>query len=57
MVNDRDHVIAEDFKTLAPYVLKHRLRFLSSSGGNDNTLEQILLPHVENLVRKQSVIQ
>ncbi len=46
----RDYVTEDDLKLLAPYVLKHRLRFHPGAGNPEDAFEELIRPHVERLV-------
>ena len=46
----RDYVTADDLKLLAPFVLQHRLRFHPGAGDPDIAFDDLLKPHLEQLV-------
>ncbi len=48
----RDYVTEDDLKTLAPYVLQHRLRFHPGAGDPNDAFAELLRPHIEKLVTK-----
>jgi len=52
VVNGRDYATEDDLKTIAPYVLLHRLKFHGGAGDPQEALEQIMAPHLEDLIRK-----
>lgn len=51
LVNGRDHATEDDFITIAPYVLLHRLQF---QGGRDElaSLRELIEPTVERLIER-----
>lgn len=51
LLNGRDFCTEDDLKYMAPYVLLHRLRFHAGAGESRNALEQLMAPHIEQLVR------
>ena len=50
LVNGKDYVDEDDLKTLAPYVLLHRLRFHGAAGSPEEALNEIMAPHLEKLI-------
>jgi MoxR-like ATPase len=46
----RDYVTEDDLKLLCPYVLQHRLRFHPGAGEPDEAFQEIIRPHIEQLV-------
>ncbi|MCC6934062.1 MAG: AAA family ATPase [Deltaproteobacteria bacterium] len=56
LVNERDYVTADDFKYLAPFVFKHRMRYHSTLNNSEDSFMQLLLNQAEILIRKQSAI-
>lgn len=52
LVNGRDYATEDDLKTMAPYVLLHRLRIHAGAGNPKEALEHLMLPHLERLVAK-----
>lgn len=52
LTEGRDYVTADDVKTLAPFVLKHRLKFHPGAGDSEQAFEELIRPHIENLIRK-----
>lgn len=52
LINGRDFGNEDDLKTIAPYVLLHRLRFHSGSGEPHQALRELMSPHLERLVAR-----
>ena len=52
LINSRDYATEDDLKQIAPYVLLHRLKFHGAAGDPKIALQQLMAPHIENLVRK-----
>lgn len=52
LTEGRDYVTADDLKTIAPFVLKHRLRFHPGAGDSEQAFEDLIRPHIESLIRK-----
>ena len=52
LTEGRDYVTADDLKTLAPFVLKHRLKFHPGAGDSEQAFEDLIRPHIESLIRK-----
>ncbi|MEZ4754947.1 MAG: MoxR family ATPase [Bdellovibrionota bacterium] len=50
LVNHKDYVDEDDLKTLAPYVLSHRLRFHGAAGSPEEALLELMTPHLEKLI-------
>jgi MoxR-like ATPase len=50
LIQGRDYATEDDLKFLAPYVLKHRLRFHPGAGDPDEAFQELIRPHVEKLV-------
>lgn len=48
----RDYVTEDDLKYLAPFVIKHRLKFHPGAGDPDAAFQEMLRPHIEKLVRR-----
>lgn len=46
----RDYVTEDDVKHLAPYVLRHRLRFHPGAGDPEEAFAELVRPHIEKLV-------
>lgn len=51
VVNGREHVIEDDVKYLAPFVLLHRLKFSAGTGKPEQLFSEIVMPHIEELIR------
>lgn len=51
IVNGRDHATEDDLKYMAHWVLLHRLRFHSGAGEAKKALENLMAPHIENLIQ------
>lgn len=52
LTHGRDHATEDDLRTMAPYVLLHRLRFHAGAGEAKKALETIMQPAMERLVRR-----
>lgn len=52
LINDRDFVTDDDLKFIAPYVLKHRLRFNPGVSNTAEAFQDFLKPFVERLVSR-----
>lgn len=52
LINGRDYASEEDLKTMAPYVLLHRLKFHAGAGNAKHALEQMMAPAFESLIAK-----
>jgi len=52
LIDGRDYVTEDDLKTVAPYVLMHRLRFHPGAGEPKEAFAEILAPHLEALITK-----
>lgn len=52
LVEGRDFVTPDDVKTLAPFVLKHRLKFNPGISNTDEVFAEMIKPHIESLIRK-----
>jgi MoxR-like ATPase len=52
LLNGRDHATEDDLRTIAPYVLLHRLRFHAGAGEARNALEAVMMPAMEKLIRR-----
>ena len=52
LVHGRDFATEDDLKMIAPYVLLHRLRFHGGAGNPREALNELMAPHIEQLVRK-----
>jgi MoxR-like ATPase len=50
LLQGRDYATEDDLKTVAPYVLQHRLRFHPGAGEAHGAFQEFLRPHVERLV-------
>lgn len=50
ITQQRDYVTADDLKLLARFVLEHRLRFHPGAGDPDAAFDDLLKPHLEQLV-------
>lgn len=46
----RDYATEDDLKLLAPFVLQHRLRFHPGAGKPEEAFQELIRPHVEELV-------
>lgn len=51
IVQGRDYATEDDLKTLAPYVLLHRLKFHGGAGDPKQALLDLMAPHMEKLIR------
>ncbi len=51
LVNGRDHCTEDDLKTILPFVLLHRLKFLSATGDPLQALHEVVNPIMDRLVR------
>lgn len=51
----RDYASEDDLKLLAPFVLRHRLKFHPGAGDPKEAFEEFLAPHIESLVREAIV--
>jgi len=49
----RDYTTEDDLKYMAPFVLKHRLKFQPGSGDSDEAFEEIITPSLERLIRQK----
>lgn len=52
LLSGRDHANEDDLKQVAPFVLLHRLRFHAGAGNPNEALSQLMLPHIEELVKQ-----
>ena len=52
LVHGRDFATEDDLKMIAPFVLLHRLRFHGGAGNPREALNELMAPHIEQLVRK-----
>lgn len=52
LLHGRDFATEDDLKFMAPYVLLHRLRFHGGAGEPREALNELMSPHIEQLVRK-----
>ncbi|NMC63418.1 MAG: MoxR family ATPase [SAR324 cluster bacterium] len=52
LLQGRDYANEDDLKTLAPFVLMHRLRFHGGNGDPISFLREIMAPSLEKLIRK-----
>jgi MoxR-like ATPase len=52
LVQGRDHASEDDLRSMAPYVLLHRLKFHAGAGESRKALETIMEPALERLVRR-----
>lgn len=48
----RDYVSEDDLKFLAPFVLRHRLKFHPGAGDPEEAFQEFIGPHIEDLVRE-----
>lgn len=48
----RDYATEDDLKFLAPFVLQHRLRFHPGAGDSREAFNELIRPHMENLITK-----
>jgi MoxR-like ATPase len=46
----RDYATEDDLKFISPFVLSHRLRFHPGAGSPEEAFDELLRPHIENLV-------
>lgn len=51
IVQGRSYATEDDLKTLAPYVLLHRLKFHGGAGDPKQALLDLMAPHMERLIR------
>jgi MoxR-like ATPase len=51
LVQGRDYATEDDLKTMAPYVLLHRLKFHGGAGEPKKALQDLMTPHLEKLIR------
>jgi len=51
LVQGRDFVTEDDLKYLAPFVLLHRLKFHGGAGDPKKALNDIMIPHLEKLIK------
>lgn len=52
LVQGRDYATEDDLKTVAPFVLQHRLRFHPGAGDSKSAFQEFIKPHVEQLVTR-----
>ena len=52
LIHGRDHATEDDLRSMAPYVLLHRLRFHAGAGDPRKALETLMQPSIEKLVRR-----
>jgi MoxR-like ATPase len=52
LLEGRDFATEDDLKHVAPFVLLHRLRFHGGVASPVTALEELMAPHIENLVRR-----
>lgn len=52
LVNGRDHATEDDLKFITPYVLLHRLKIHAGAGTPMQALDNLITPHIEELVSK-----
>jgi MoxR-like ATPase len=52
LLSGRDHATEDDLKTIAPYVLLHRIKFQGTNKDGINLLRNIMEPHLEALIRR-----
>ncbi len=50
LLQGRNYATEDDLKHLAPYVLKHRLRFHPGAGDPDEAFQELIRPHIEQLI-------
>lgn len=50
LLQGRDYATEDDLKTVAPFVLQHRLRFHPGAGDVQTAFQEFVRPHVEKLV-------
>lgn len=55
LLSGRDHANEDDLKQIAPFVLLHRLRFHAGVGNPNEALSQLMMPHLEELIRRTPV--
>jgi MoxR-like ATPase len=51
LVNGRDYATEDDLKTIAPFVLLHRLKIHAGAGNPFEALNNLMMPHIEKLIR------
>jgi MoxR-like ATPase len=52
LISGRSHATEDDLRSMAPFVLLHRLRFHAGAGDPKKALETLMQPSMEKLVRK-----
>jgi MoxR-like ATPase len=52
LIQGRDHATEDDLRSMAPFVLLHRLRFHAGAGDAHKALEALMQPSMEKLVRR-----
>jgi len=52
IIEGRDYATVDDLKFLAPFVLKHRLKFHPGVGDTNEAFNALLNPHIEKVVGK-----
>lgn len=53
-ISGRDFVTEDDLKYVTPFVLLHRLKSHGAAAEPKEALEEIMLPHLESLIRKSA---
>jgi MoxR-like ATPase len=48
----RDYTTEDDVKYLAPFVLRHRLRFHPGAGNPEEAFQELIRPHIEKLISR-----
>lgn len=51
LISGRDFTTEDDLKYIAPFVLLHRLKFHPGAGEPRKALEELMVPHLERLIR------
>ncbi len=52
LMSGRDYATEDDLKVMAPLVLLHRLKFHAGAGLPQQALNELMAPHIENLVSR-----
>lgn len=52
LLNGRNYATDDDLKTMAPFVLLHRLKFHASRGDAKEALDELMLPCLEKLIAR-----
>ncbi len=54
VLQGRDYATEDDLKYLAPFVLKHRVKFHPGINDTDAAFNEIIKPHIETLIKKSA---